>query len=368
MPPTSSLVRRLICAAAPLTATALLFLTAGPAAASARPAAAPAATVLTHPEADFAGAGLHRAAAGAHSASAATPEATPAAVAGLPGLDVSDWQGTVNWSSVHSAGATFAYVKATEGTTYTSPSFSGQYTGAYNAGLVHGAYHFAIPNNSTGAVQADYFVGHGGGWSADGRTLPPALDIEYNPYGATCYGLSQSAMVTWIRSFSDEVHARTGRYPAIYTTTDWWTTCTGNNSGFGATNPLWVARYTGSVGTLPAGWSAQTIWQYADSGTFPGDQDSFNGSAAALTAFAKGTGGTPPPPPPSAGWPTVKQGQSGEAVRAIQYLLNAHGTSLTVDGQFGPGTDTAVRTFQSAHSLTVDGIVGTNTWKALVGS
>ncbi|MFD1657289.1 peptidoglycan-binding protein [Streptomyces caeni] len=62
----------------------------------------------------------------------------------------------------------------------------------------------------------------------------------------------------------------------------------------------------------------------------------------------------------------MKQGQTGERVRTVQYLLNAQGASLTVDGSFGPATDSAVRSFQSAHSLTVDGIVGANTWQALV--
>jgi len=59
----------------------------------------------------------------------------------------------------------------------------------------------AIPDNSTGAAQADYFVANGGGWTGDGRTLPGMLDIEYNPYGAECYGLTQSQMVSWISSF-----------------------------------------------------------------------------------------------------------------------------------------------------------------------
>jgi hypothetical protein len=40
----------------------------------------------------------------------------------------------------------------------------------------------------------------------------------------------------------------------IYTTTDWWKTCTGNNAGFASTNPLWIARYASAIGTLPAGW------------------------------------------------------------------------------------------------------------------
>ena len=94
------------------------------------------------------------------------------------GIDVSHYQPSVNWSTVKSNGVKFAYIKATEGTGYTNPSFSSQYTGATNAGLIRGGYHFARPDVSTGAAQAKYFLAHGGGWSADGITLPGALDIE----------------------------------------------------------------------------------------------------------------------------------------------------------------------------------------------
>ena len=69
---------------------------------------------------------------------------------------------------------------------------------------------------------------------------------------------------------------------AIYTTTSWWTTCTGNSAAFASTNPLWVARYASSVGSLPAGWGYETFWQYADSGSNPGDQDTFNGDMTQL--------------------------------------------------------------------------------------
>jgi GH25 family lysozyme M1 (1,4-beta-N-acetylmuramidase) len=61
---------------------------------------------------------------------------------------------------------------------YTDPNFSANYNGAYNAGIIRGAYHFAHPDTSSGATQATYFLAHGGGWSADGKTLPGALDIE----------------------------------------------------------------------------------------------------------------------------------------------------------------------------------------------
>jgi GH25 family lysozyme M1 (1,4-beta-N-acetylmuramidase) len=215
-------------------------------------------------------------AAGASSLAAATQ---------TPGIDVSKWQGNVDWASWWSKGKKFAYVKATEGTTYQSPYFAQQYNGSYNVGMIRGSYHFALPSNSSGTAQADWFVNHGGGWSGDGRTLPGVLDIEYNPYGATCYGLTQSSMRSWIAAFTSRYKARTGRDAVIYSTTNWWTTCTGNTSQFAATNPLWIARYSTSAGTLPAGWSYYTFWQYSDT---PIDQDYFNGDLAGLRRLALG--------------------------------------------------------------------------------
>jgi GH25 family lysozyme M1 (1,4-beta-N-acetylmuramidase) len=209
-----------------------------------------------------------------------------AAQPAVVGLDVSDHQHTINWSKVASAGAQFAYVKATEGTGFVNPDFAAQYNGAYRARLIRGAYHFALPNKSSGAAQASYFVAHGGGWSADGRTLPGALDIEYNPRGAECYGLSKSAMVSWIASFNDTYKTLTSVWPVIYTTTGWWAKCTGDYGGFARQDPLWIARYAASAGTLPAGWSTYTFWQYASAGPFPGDQDIFNGSSSQLLKIA----------------------------------------------------------------------------------
>ena len=64
---------------------------------------------------------------------------------------------------------------------------------------------------------------------------------------------------------------------------------------------------------------------------------------------------------------TVRSGSSGEAVKALQIELNAkRSAGLTVDGIFGGGTDSAVRTFQSHAGLTADGIVGPTTWKNLI--
>ena len=90
------------------------------------------------------------------------------------------------------------------------------------------------------------------------------LDIEYGAT-STCYGLSTSSMVSWISDFVSKYHSLTGRYPIIYTTNDWWNSCTGNSKAFSANSPLNLARYGSSVGTIPGGWPYQTFWQFDDS-------------------------------------------------------------------------------------------------------
>ena len=241
---------------------------------------------------------LHTLVAGAvTAATAATALAvtgSPAQAATTPGIDVSRYQGGINWTSVRNAGIQFAYIKATEGVSYRDPNFGANYVGAYNAGVIRGAYHFALPDRSSGATQANYLAGNGGAWSADSRTLPAALDIEFNPYGATCYGLSQAGMRTWINDFLATYRARTGRYAVIYTTTSWWTSCTGNWSGPWANHPLWVARWSSTPGTLPAGAPYYTFWQYTANGSVAGiggavDRNYFNGDRSRLIALANNT-------------------------------------------------------------------------------
>lgn len=207
---------------------------------------------------------------------------------GVLGIDVSSHQGKVSWAKHAKARKQFAYVKATEGTTYRNPYFRGQYDGAAGSGLIRGAYHFASPSGSSGKKQAAYFVKHGGAWTADGQTLPGVLDIEYNPYGKTCYGLSKKKMVAWVNSFVVEYKRLTTRDAVIYTTTDWWTRCTGNTTKFSSTNPLWLARYgTKDPGKLPGSWQWATFWQFTST---PLDQNQFSAKYARLVVLATDPG------------------------------------------------------------------------------
>jgi GH25 family lysozyme M1 (1,4-beta-N-acetylmuramidase) len=213
----------------------------------------------------------------------ALPAPSPRDPSAVTGIDVSSYQGNVDWAATAAAGNRFAYVKATEAANYVNPLFSQQYDGSHAAGMLHGAYHFARPDQTRGADQANYFVDHGGNWSPDGTTLPGAVDLEYNPDGDTCYGQNRQAMTGWIKDFSDTYHARTGRFPVIYTSTRWWNQCV--DGVFNTTNPLWVANYANTVGPLPRGWEFQTFWQNTST---PVDSDRFNGGEDRLAALAKG--------------------------------------------------------------------------------
>jgi len=204
------------------------------------------------------------------------------------GHDVSGHQGVVDWPAAVGAGAKFVYIKATEGTGFQNPRFPQQYDGAHTGGLIRGSYHFALPDVSSGADQADYFIDHGGAWRGDGTTLPGALDIEYNPYGDVCYGKSPADMTAWITDFTRTYLARARRSALIYTSTNWWKQCTGNSGAFGDTDPLWLARYGPDVGELPAGWDKQSIWQFANAGGLPGDQNYYNGPIERVRALAHG--------------------------------------------------------------------------------
>jgi GH25 family lysozyme M1 (1,4-beta-N-acetylmuramidase) len=213
--------------------------------------------------------------------SAAPPPAKPPHR--LPGLDVAAFQhpassahpggAAIYWNTVARAGYKFAAVKATEGDYYVNPYAAGDLKSAKAAGLDVAPYHFAVPNASGGAAQAQFAVEYSG-YAPGPRMLPLMLDIEYDPYVSTdrtneCYGLTAAKMTAWLTAFVTETRTLTGQYPVIYTTADWWDTCTGRSTGFGA-DPMWVAAYGFASPPMPAGWKAWTYWQYSSAGTVAG--------------------------------------------------------------------------------------------------
>ena len=185
----------------------------------------------------------------------------------LNGIDVSSYQGTVNWSSVRSAGITFAVAKATEGTGYHDAYLNANIAGMKRYGVVPCAYHFAHPSIDPTA-QANYFttaVRNANGGSYHGL-LQLMLDLEVTD------GRSPAQVWAWTQTFVARVRAVTGRPCIIYTGFYFWRDSVGNpNNNLNC--PLWLAAYVSNPNSyVPQAWSGVgwAFWQYTDRGSVPG--------------------------------------------------------------------------------------------------
>jgi GH25 family lysozyme M1 (1,4-beta-N-acetylmuramidase) len=212
------------------------------------------------------------------------------------GIDVSGFQGSINWGDVARDGKAFAIMKATEGTGFTDSTFARNWANAKNAGVIRGAYHFFHPALDP-IAQANHFVDVMGPLHAG--DLPPMLDLEITN------GLSAAHVAASARAFLQHVEARTGRRPLIYTGYFFWRDQVGDPSGF-SQYPLVMAAYVSGCPLVPNSWGHFTMWQYSDSGRVSGiagnvDLDVFNGDMKALRALAGEQAGPPPPAPTGCG-------------------------------------------------------------------
>jgi GH25 family lysozyme M1 (1,4-beta-N-acetylmuramidase) len=229
-----------------------------------------------------------------------------AAPAGYPrGIDVSSHDhasgaNAPNWPALAASGLAFTYVKASEGTTYVNPYFNADYNGAKSNGIYAGAYAFGRPDLGNPEGQADNLY-NTMQWTADGRTLPPFIDMEW-PYFSgvnSCYSLTPSQITSWLSAFINRIKSRTGVTPAIYTNVNWWNPCTNYNGAFGS-SPLVISSCASSPPSVP-GWSTWTFWQYdigACGDNPPNDMDVFNGTTAGLALLAGPLGNSCAPPLP----------------------------------------------------------------------
>jgi GH25 family lysozyme M1 (1,4-beta-N-acetylmuramidase) len=186
----------------------------------------------------------------------------------LPGIDVSHHQDAIDWTQVAGSGVRFAIAKATEGTGFIDPMYSINRAGAMANGIVFGAYHFARPDLHPfdPIPEADHYVdtaqlGQG--------NIIPVLDLERSG------DLTPTQLTTWILGWLDEVTARTGVRPMVYTSPNGWKDRTGDSTAVADAGYtfLWIAHWNVATPTVPAndwqgnGW---TFWQYDDCGHVPG--------------------------------------------------------------------------------------------------
>ncbi len=187
------------------------------------------------------------------------------------GIDISNWQGSVNFLEVKNSGVQIVYIEATEGNFYTDPYLQEFYDGASSNGLLIGFYHFFSPSVSA-SEQARYFTNAISGMTSDCRLV---LDLEES--GG--YGAGELSSIA--NEFLEAVEANSGLKVALYT----YASFANNNiaPGYGLENyPLWIAEYgSSSPESNPIWGSSYAGWQYSDTGYVPGvngncDLDTFN--------------------------------------------------------------------------------------------
>jgi lysozyme len=228
----------------------------------------------------------------------------------VSGLDVSHYQGNVNWATVKSSGAAFAFIKASEGTSIKDSMFATNWAGTKTAGLLRGAYHFFRASQDATA-QANFFLGIVNFASGD---LPPVIDVEVTDNASN--DQLQSGIQTWLQV----VTAATGVTPIIYAGPSFWNQHLTPQFG---SYPLWVANYGVASPKLPNGWSSWQFWQYSQSGSIAGvsgpvDMDYFNGTLDQLMAFSNSPAETVSTTPPAAGdAPVTYTVQPGDTLSGI---------------------------------------------------
>jgi GH25 family lysozyme M1 (1,4-beta-N-acetylmuramidase)/peptidoglycan hydrolase-like protein with peptidoglycan-binding domain len=282
-------------------------------------------------------------------------------------VDLSSYQNSIDWSQVARAGVAGVYIKVSEGNWYVNPLFGSQKAGAAANGLPWGGYDFAQPGKVDPVVDAQYFVANGGA----AGTLPPVLDLEVS-------NLNAQYTVVWAAFWAAEVKTLTGKTSTIYTGAYYPWSGDLNLANIG---PLWLSAYTSgynhvlgdsacntSQPSASGAWGGWSMWQFTSVGQIYGIGGNVDVSAVTPQWWAAATGAAVAAP--QAGTnnypaPVYSVASTGTKVIDIQNAMNFwEHAGLTVDGNYGPATTTAVARFQAnVLHVTADGVWGpaTNT-------
>jgi GH25 family lysozyme M1 (1,4-beta-N-acetylmuramidase) len=232
------------------------------------------------------------------------------------GIDVSTYQGTVDWNQVaNPGGKAFAFIRATAGINTTDSQFAQNVVGAKNAGLLVEAWHFAYPQYFTAHAEAQKFLSVAGPYIGAGY-LPPALDIEDSPSeNSYPYLMGNAALSQWIRDWCSEVQQASGVKPMVYAIRYYAQNYFEANIN---QYPYWVVTDSGIPDSAPSNMGVWSTWEFqqyrygGSGGTCPGvtgpvDLDSFNGDLTALNALTNRI--IVPVNPPSFGGSSVSAGK-----------------------------------------------------------
>ncbi len=194
------------------------------------------------------------------------------------GVDVSRWQGEIDWETLRQQGANFVFIKATDGGDHLDPMFRKNWDGAHRAGLKRGAYHFFYWCRS-GAEQAEWFIRN---VPKVKGALPPVIDVEYNHLSSCKKRLPRATVLEKMQVFMDRLEKHYGQRPIIYTAPDFYAD---NLKGAFPNHPFWLRSVAAHPSKRYPGrdW---LFWQYSGSGLSQGvggkiDLNVFHGDEAA---------------------------------------------------------------------------------------
>lgn len=198
------------------------------------------------------------------------------------GVDVSRHNGQIDWKKISQSDIGFCFIKATEGGTFKDPMFSENWTSAWSAGVLRGAYHFFRPGSDP-VMQADNFLTQVKFRSLE-HDLAPVFDWEVHD------NIDPHTQIGHATTWLALVESALKKKPIIYTSPSFFTELGGPT--YFAKYPLWIANYGVKAPTVPLPWQSWVFWQYSESGIVSGvkdnvDTDLFNGSKEDLLRFTK---------------------------------------------------------------------------------
>jgi lysozyme len=196
----------------------------------------------------------------------------------VEGIDVSYYQGTIDWNQVAAAGKAFGVARINDGN-FMDPQFDANWAGMKAAGMIRGAYQFYRPSHDP-VAQADVVIQKVG--KLGPGDLPVMLDMEATD------GVGPATITAQLHTWVDRVTQGTGKPPLVYTGKYFWdpNVQTADFAGL----PLWIAAYVKPCPNTPNAWSNWAFWQYNDNGKIPGigpltDVDVWNGDLNSLRLF-----------------------------------------------------------------------------------